>query len=133
MANLTITELDLGSVVYEAGEFRDDELTFSAAATVAAGTILARDSSTLKLVPYVKGGTTNENGIPKAIMTYDVTADAAGDEPVRPMISGKVRAEKLIIDADGDATNVDASVLDALRNYSLIAVDISELNIADNS
>lgn len=132
MANSTITNVDLGSVIFKDGEFRDDLLTFAGAATVVEGTILARDSVSLKLVPFVKGGVTNENGIPKAVLTYDVTAAGAGDESIRDMVSGSVRAGRLIIDADGDGSNVDAAVLDQLRDYSLVSIDVQELNILDN-
>ncbi len=132
MSNITITNVDLGNVILKDGEFRDDLLTFAGAATVKEGTILARDSVSLKLVPFVKGGATNENGIPKAVITYDVTATGAGDVPVRDMVSGSVRAERLIIDADGDGSNVDAAVLDQLRDYSLVSIDVQELNILDN-
>lgn len=132
MANLTITNVDLGNVILKDGEFRDDLLTFAGAGTVVEGTILARDSVSLKLVPFVKGGVTNENGIPKAVLTYDVTAAGAGDESIRDMVSGSVRAERLIIDADGDGSNVDAAVLDQLRDYSLVSIDVQELNILDN-
>ncbi len=132
MANITITNNDLGSVILKDGEFRDDLLTFAGAGTVVEGTILARDSVSLKLVPYVKGGVTNENGIPKAVLTYDVEATGAGDVAVRDMVSGSVRAERLVIDADGDASNIDNAVLDELRDYSLVSIDVQELNILDN-
>lgn len=133
MANITITSNDLDSPILCGAEFRDDTLTFAGADTFAAGTILARDSVSLKLVPFVKGGVTNENGIPKAIMTYDVTKAGAGDEPVRAAVSGQYRKEKLIIDADGDDSNIDAAVIDQLRDYDLTPIDVDELNIADNS
>jgi len=132
MPNLTITNVDLGNVILKDGEFRDDLLTFAGAATVLEGTILARDSASLKLVPFVKGGVTNENGIPKAVVTYDVVAAGAGDVSIRDMVSGSVRAERLIINADGDGSNVDAAVLDQLRDYSLISIGVQELNILDN-
>lgn len=132
MPNLTITNVDIGSVILEEGKFRDDLLTFAGVATILEGTILARDSVSLKLVPFVKGGVTNENGIPKAVLTYEVTSVGAGDIPVRDMVSGSVRAGRLVIDADGDATNVDNKVLDQLRDFSLVAIDIQELNILDN-
>ena len=132
MANSTITNNDLGSVILQNGQFRDDLLTLGGAVTVLEGTILARDSVSLKLVPYVKGGVTNENGTPKAVLTYEVVSAGAGDVPVRDMISGSVRANRLVIDADGDATNVDNAVLDELRDYSLVSIDVSELNILDN-
>lgn len=132
MANSTINNIDQGNVILENGSFRDDLLTVGGAVTVLAGTILARDSVSLKLVPYVKGGVANENGIPKAVLTYDVEAAGAGDVAIRDMVSGKVRAERLIIDADGDGSNVDAAVLDQLRDYALVSIDVQELSILDN-
>ena len=132
MTNLTITNVDIGSVILQNGEFRDALLTFAGAATALAGTILARDSVSLKMVPYVIGGVTNENGIPKAVLTYDVVAAGAGDESIRDMVSGSVRAERLIVDADGDASNITEAILDQLRDYSLVAIDVQELNILDN-
>lgn len=130
--SLTVTNVDLGNVVVRTGEFRDELLTFTGAATVKAGTILARDSVSLKLVPYVKGGVVNENGIPKAIVTYDVTATAAGDIKIRAWNNGVANFNRLVIDADGDNSNVDAAVLDQLRDYALVTIDVQELNILDN-
>lgn len=130
--NLTVTNVDVGSVIWETGEFRDSLLTVGGAVTVKEGTILARDSVSLKLVPYVKGGVTNENGIPKAVLTYEVVAAGAGDIAIRDMVSGKLRAERLVIDADGDASNIDAKVLDQLRDFALVSIDVQELNILDN-
>ena len=132
MANLTIENNDVGSVLIHGESWEDDLLTFAGAATVLDGTILARDSVSLKLVPFVKGGTTNGNGIPKVVITYDVVAAGAGDEAVRVLIGGRVRANKLIITADGDASNIDAAVLDQLRDYNIAAENVSELNIPDN-
>lgn len=132
MANIRIEKVDTGSVGLGGGQFRDNLLTFAGAATVAEGTILARDSVSGKLVPFVKGGTTNEDGIPKAVLTYDVTAAGAGDESVRAMVSGDVRKERLIINADGDGSNVDTAVLDQLRDFGLVAVDVNELGGLDN-
>jgi hypothetical protein len=132
MSNLTITNVDLGSVIFKDAELRDNTLTLAGAVTVKQGTILARDSSTLKLVPFVKGGSTNGNGIPKAILTYQIVSAGAGDTPIRAMVSGSVRAGRLVIFADGDASNVDAVVLDQLRDYSLISISVQELNILDN-
>lgn len=132
MSNITITNIDNSNVVLENATMRDDLLTFAGAATVKSGTILARDSVSLKLVPFVKGGVTNENGIPKAILTYEVTAAGAGDIPVRAGMAGHYRQQLLVIDADGDASNVDAAVIDQLRDYELLAISVQQLNILDN-
>ena len=132
MPNITVENVDIGNVILQNAEFRDDVLTFAGADTFVAGTILARDSVSGNLVPFVKGGATNENGIPKAILTYDVEAAGAGDVPVRVGVSGHYRKERLVIDADGDASNVDNVVIDQLRDYSLVPIDVEELNILDN-
>jgi len=130
--NMTVLNNDAGSVVFELGDFRDELLTFAGAGTVLAGTILARDSASLKLVPFVKGGVANGNGIPKAMLTYDVTSTGAGDVPIRAMVSGSVRFPKLIIDADADNSNVDNAVMDGMRNYGIVTVNTNELAILDN-
>jgi len=133
MGNLTITALDYGSIILQGGEFKDDLLTLGGAVTVLEGTILARDSVSLKLVPFVKGGATNENGIPKAVLTYPITSTGAGDVPVRALIAGEVREERLVIDADGDNSNVDNKVLDQLRAYGITPASVTDLGLADNS
>jgi len=113
-------------------EFRDELITFAGAATLLKGTILARDSVSLKLVPFVKGGVTNENGIPKAVLTYPVTAVGAGDIKSRVAISGDFNLDYLVIDADGSAVNIDGPVMDQLRDYGINALVSQELNILDN-
>ena len=132
MANITTTNNDLGTVILADEKFDDGLLTFAGAATAIEGTILARDSVSLKFVPYVIGGVANENGIPKAVLTYDVVAAGAGDEAIRAMVGGRVRAERLVVDADGDATNITDAILDQLRDYSIVAQSVAELNILDN-
>lgn len=132
MSNIEVTNNNTTGVAIWDPVFEGDTLTFTGAGTYAAGTLLARDSSTLKLIAFVKGGTTNENGIPKVVLTYDVTATAAGDVAIRPAVSGRLRASSLVIAADGDASNVDAAVLDQLRGYGLVALATSELSELDN-
>ena len=52
----------------------------------------------LKMVPFVKGGVTNENGIPKAVLLDELTATGAGDVSCRPIVSGRVREGDLVIE-----------------------------------
>ncbi len=84
-----------------------------------------------KLVPFEKDGAGGAQ-IPKKVLTYEVVTTGAGDVAIRDMTSGSVRAARLVIDSDGDASNIDAAVLDQLQDYSLVAIDVSELNILDN-
>lgn len=234
MSNITITNIDNGSVFIEGEEFTDGLLTFAGAGTVVAGTILARkavadaveaaagtntgdgtvtlatvaagqvipmvgayvltctaavvnggvfnlkdpngaivatgltltvgagaatvfevaglqftvtdgatdfaagDSFTLtvatagnKFVPFAKDGAGGAQ-IPKAVLTYDVTATGAGDVAIRAGIEGYIRIDKLIIHADGTGVNVDAVVLDQLRDYGITPLAVDELNSFDN-
>ena len=70
--------------------------------------------------------------IPKAVLTYDITATGAGDVQGRAMTSGRVLAPRLIVHADGDNSNITDAILDQLRDYSITAVPSVELNILDN-
>lgn len=132
MANIAITNIDTGSIALRNEEFADDSITFAGADVLAAGTILARATTTGKLVIYAKGGSTDGNGVPVAVLTYPVTATTAGNVAARVLISGTVNASRLVIDADGDASNVDATVLDDLRNVGIVGVPVDQLGRYDN-
>lgn len=123
-----LTNVDLGSIGLEGEVHRDELITFAGAATLLAGCIMARDSVSLKLVPFVKGGATNQNGIPKAVLTYPVTATGAGDLKERVLVSGKVNKTRLVINADGTGVNIDGAVLDQLRAYDIVPVDVQQLS-----
>jgi hypothetical protein len=134
MANLVNTTVDLGTVQVRDCEFRDELLTLAGADELLEGTILARDSSTLKLVLYVKGGSSNDNGIPKAVLPYAVSSTTSGshDEAVRAIVFGTVDKNRLVIDADGDDSNVDNAVVDQLRSYGITPVNVAEMGWPDN-
>lgn len=132
MANLNITNNDLAGLLIEAqgNDFADDEYS-GVSGNKAAGTIVARSSVTGHLITFVKGGSTNGNGTPVAVLPYTL-AHTGGAATVRALIAGKVRKEKLIIAADGDDTNIDAAVKDKLRNVGIVPVVVSEQNTLDN-
>lgn len=83
------------------------------------------------LVPYAIAGAGGAQ-LPIAILTYEVVATGVEDIPARVGVAGKYRKEKLIIDADGDGSNITNAILDQLRSYGLVPVDVQELNIQDN-
>lgn len=132
MANLTITNNDIGSEILKNAQVQDDTIVFAGAATREPGTIMARLITSGKLAVFVKGGVADGNGIPSVILLHQVVATGAGDLPARVGISGEYRKERLIIFADGDDSNIDAAVKDQLREISLIPVNVQELNILDN-
>jgi hypothetical protein len=72
--------------------------------------------------------TANENGIPKAVMPYELSG-TNGDNYIRAIIAGEVDENRLSI---ADGTTITKTHTDLLRNYGIVAVDVKELNIQDN-
>lgn len=136
MSNIVTTNVDLGSVLLNAENtvFNPAVITVPADTTLVEGTILAVDSVSLKYVPFVKGGTTNDNGIPKTVLTYDVqnTTGAPVDTAARLPAAAEVYINRLVIAADGDNSNVDQAVIDQLRDYSIIPAESQDLTVFDN-
>lgn len=132
MANLERTVLEYGELVVKQGNIETFVFTAAGAATYKKGTILARSTATDKLVVYEKGGTTDGNGIPLTVLMSDVEATGAGDIDVRGMTSGIVREDHLVIDADGDASNVDFVERDGLRNFGIDVMNVDDISVLDN-
>ncbi len=126
-APITTTSVDTGSVALRDEQYRDETLNLASGVTVLPGTILARDSVSLKLVLFVKGGSTNQNGIPKAVLGYQLIG-ATGDNAVRTIEKGEVNKRRLIIAADGTGANIDNAVLDQLRAFGITPVDVAQLS-----
>lgn len=130
MGDPIIVNNDNGSVILEGQADRFDTYTAPAGITLS-GTILARLTATSKLVPFVKGGA-GGNEIPVAVLTYELDGGGGGDVEITSFVSGKVNQNRLVIAADGDATNVDDVVKDQLQDYGIVALPVSQLNILDN-
>jgi|SRR6185312_2650342 len=127
MADPITTNIDNGPVAVGGEIFRNELFTSAGADVLLAGTILARDTSTLKLRLYVKGGSTAGNGVPQFVLTYPVTIAGAGDVPVRVLAAGTVNRDRLVIDADQNANNVDAAVIDLLRSVGIQVEFVEQL------
>lgn len=123
MPNVITTNIDLGSVEYSNMEFEDGVL--AATGTVLAGTILARDGA--NFVPYAPG---EDAPVPSAVLTYDITV--TGTAAGRFGIAGNVRAQRLVLAADGDGSNITPEILDALRQTSIIPISVEQLGQYDN-
>lgn len=132
MANVTITNVDNGAVEIDGAICHDEIVNFAGGATYKKGTILARDTVTDKLIPYVKGGSTDGNGVPSAVLTYGITRVTPGDAYARVLVSGHVNRHRLVIHADGDGSNVDETVLDLLRARGIVASTVHQLVQFDN-
>ncbi len=84
-----------------------------------------------KIVPFEKDGAGGAQ-IPKYIITDALTSTGAGDYPTRLLISGRVRKGDLVIDSDGDDSNVDQTVIDQLRDFTMLPESITQLGELDN-
>jgi hypothetical protein len=84
-----------------------------------------------KLVPFNPAGAGGAQR-PIGVLTYNVYRASAGDTKVRAMVSGTVNKRRLIIDADGNGTNITAAILDELRSAGILAVDSKNLAALDN-
>jgi hypothetical protein len=51
---------------------------------------------------------------------------------VRALNSGEVNAARLLIHVDGDDSNIDAPVIDQLRDYGITPIPVSQLSALDN-
>lgn len=128
--SITITNIDNGQVALRDAVFEDATLAFPSALTYPAGTVLARDSGTDKMValdPDDPGGVDHE--IPKAVLTYPVTRASAGDVPIRALVGGVADASKLV---DEDGTALTVALRDGLRGYGILSVDVNQLTNVDN-
>ncbi|WFS86286.1 hypothetical protein vBVhaSMAG7_069 [Vibrio phage vB_VhaS_MAG7] len=136
MSNMTRTVLDYGSIVLKSGNIQPFTLTASSEVTYKRGSILARDSSTGLLVEYVKGGTTNGNGVPITVLSEETTVTAeevtAGTCKVSCFTEATLRQDRLVIIADGDASNVDYIELDGLRNMNIDVSKVTDQSVLDN-
>ena len=132
MVNIVRTVVDLGSVIVERGTFEDGLVIFAGADTFLVGTILARHTGNGKFQLYVKGGSSNGNGVPVAVLMNESVRTSGGDNKERPMMTGVVNENRLVIDADQDSSNIDAAVRDLLRQTGLDPVDVQQLAREDN-
>jgi hypothetical protein len=114
------------AIALEGDLSRDEVLTFTAAATVLKGTLLARVTSTGKLKPFVVGASDGTQ-TPTNVLTYDVAATAAGDVAIRTLAKGVVNRNRLIIAADGNGNNITPAILDQLRVYGITPIDVQDV------
>ena len=131
MPDPVVENINSRSVELEGGEYDDETLTFAAADTFVPGTLLARNSVSGKLEIMVVGGP-NGTDVPKAVLQYTVTRGSGGDTPIRPLLKGKVNKDMLIIDADGDGSNITTTHLDQLRAAGITPVSVAQLAELDN-
>lgn len=115
----------------------DTNLTFATATsgtgvtgTLAAGTILARNSVGGKLVPYATNGSNSTNE-PVAILTEEAVYTSTGEKKLRVLKRGVVNKNKLVKHDDSSA--ISAIELDKLvKNTGIVVQDVTVIGAYDN-
>lgn len=127
MPNPVSTSIDQGFVALGDNEFRDELVKFAGAATLLAGTIMARAISDGTLVPFVIGGVSDGNGVIDCVLNEPLTATGAGNLPFRVIISGRVNKSRLVVNADGNANNLTGAHEASLRSRSIVPVKVDQI------
>lgn len=83
------------------------------------------------LVPFATDGVGGA-GIPLAILTYEVVTTGAADVAIRAGVSGSYRKERLVIDGSAAGVGITNAIIDQLRDYGLVPIDVTELGLLDN-
>jgi hypothetical protein len=83
------------------------------------------------LVLYDIDGT-NGAQVPVAILPYEVVMTGGGSVACSALVGGVVRKDKLVIDADGDDTNVNDHVMDLLANAGFTVQLNTDVSVLDN-
>ena len=84
------------------------------------------------IVPFEKDGIGGAQ-VPMYILTQALTSTGAGDVPMRLLVAGRVRENDLVIDSDGDNSNVDTTVVNQLRDFTMIPESTQQLAESDNA
>lgn len=132
MATLSTTQNIIGTGIVKRGPYIDIPLTSAGATSYLANTLLAVDSSTLKAVPFVKGGATNDNGTPRLVLTEPLTVTGAGDTQIRAMQTGELITDRTVIHADGDSSNIDNAVKVSSKDQGITLIDSVTIGKRDN-
>lgn len=130
---ITTTQIDNTSIVLDGASYRDHIFTRAANTAYPAGLLLALNTSTQKIVPYVASGA-NDTDTPVSVLTYDIPADATGgDVGLRFLQKGVVRADYLRVLATVSTVGVTNQVLlGSLQGNGIASVFSDERSEADN-
>jgi hypothetical protein len=128
-SNLVMTPGAGGATVFEVGGLQFTVTDGSTDFVVGDSFTLTVATGSNKLVPYSSTGAGGAQ-IATDVLTYEVTRTGAGDTPIRSMIAGRVRKERLVIDGVGAVTE---AVIEQLRKVGIVAVEVQELGLYDNA
>jgi len=120
---ITTTQLNSRRLILDECVNQDETLSAAGALTYAEGTVLGRITASGKLTHYASGAADGSQ-TPVAVLEAAYTFTGAGDKRVRPIVSGQVRAESVVLHGVGALT---VAVSDLLRSYGIVPVTSAEL------
>jgi hypothetical protein len=124
MSNINRQVNHVDGIVLGGDEYIDGTLN-AAAATYARGTLLSRNVGG-EFTIFVDGGDPAS-----AVLPYEVTSTGS-TMPIRALISGRVRRFQLFeYDAGANSAPTNA-MIDSLRDYSIVALEVQQLSEEDN-
>ena len=123
MANREFINIDNSSICMETPFTQDRIFTAADSTDVAAGTILKLVGEKYELA---ESADTFD-----AVLQYDLAVSTAGDLPIRPVLAGKVRADKIFL-AAAPTTALTVSQKAKLKTNGILAVDVEELSKFNN-
>ena len=124
MSNITITQVTNTTVVLGGRIEKVESVAFAGADVFAKGTVMARNTSTKKIVPWANAGANGTN-VPVGVLDVEVTATGAGNIDAPIVKAGIVDGAKLIEDGVGAVT--DVLYYDALQaNSGITVVEVTE-------
>ena len=95
---------------------------------VAADTATMTVAADGDVVIYATAGTGGAQ-VPLMVLTYEITTTGSADVAARALIAGRVKRERLVIDAGGTVTD---GIVEQLRDYSIVAQSVTDLSLLDN-
>lgn len=128
MPNLTTTNRTINGLVIRDDVYEDRTATATAAETWPIGAVLGKLTATGNLVRFNPAG---EDGseTPVAVLAAETVFAAAGNLPIRPLISGFVRRGKLV---DSTGAALTQAAVDQLRDFTIFAQPVTQLSYQDN-
>jgi hypothetical protein len=129
---LLITDNTVPEFWLSDGVFESEVFTAPGADTFAKGTLLARLTSSSKLVPY-ETAQSDGSEIPLALLAEELITTGSGDTTLRVFLSGKVRKDQLLVYTGGSPVVPTTLELDLLHNFGIIGLSDRELLRFDNS
>ena len=114
------------------GLFKTEVFTAPGADTFPQGLILARLTSSSKLVPY-ETAQSDGSEIPLAILTVELITTGSGDTTIRALVRGTVREDQLLVYTGGSPVAPTTLELDLLQDFGLLGQPDRELLRFNNS